>query len=394
VGSARRRKVSDRSWTLIELVDGWFFALATALVLWLAWLLFTRELGLTWRSLLGVVTLWLLLAYVGLPRLQELLARMYVPDYFIGRTLTSTGILGDPVNLALDGTEPQVHAAMVRAGWTRADEVTLRSAWGIIVSAVFRRSYAAAPVSPLFLFGRRQAFAYEQQVGGDAAQRHHVRFWPVPAGWILPGGHRVGWLGAGTYDRAVGLSLFTFQVTHKVDADVDIERDHVVSTVREHNADATVRVIENFSSAFHSRNGGGDVVRTDGNLVVVDLSRLDAPGTPAPTAPSSPRLPPPALTAAGLFSIGKAALALTALGPASLASVGVVALWLLTLARHGWARVVLMAGLTVEAAARLAVVQRSDTTSPWSLLDAGASVLILIAVSSVEARRWTSRAPS
>jgi hypothetical protein len=36
-----------------------------------------------------------------------------------------------------------------------------------------------------------------------------VRFWPVPDGWRLPGGFQVGWLAAATYDRAVGISLFT-----------------------------------------------------------------------------------------------------------------------------------------------------------------------------------------
>ena len=38
----------------------------------------------------------------------------------------------------------------------------------------------------------------------------------------------MGWLAAATYDRAVGISLFTLQVTHRVDADIDIERDYVI----------------------------------------------------------------------------------------------------------------------------------------------------------------------
>ena len=39
-------------------------------------------------------------------------------------------------------------------------------------------------------------------------------------------GFQVQWLAAATYDRAVGISLFTLQVTHRVDADIDIERDY------------------------------------------------------------------------------------------------------------------------------------------------------------------------
>ena len=173
---------------------------------------------------------WVLLAYLVLPRLHRILTTIYVPDYFIGRARTSDGLLGDPVNLAFLGEAEQIHAAMAAAGWTRADPVTLGSSWRIVTSTLTRRSYGEAPVSPLFLFGRQQDFAYQQEVDGNPAQRHHVRFWRCPDGWLLPGGYRVDWLAAGTFDTAVGLSLFTLQVTHRIDADTDIERDHIVAT--------------------------------------------------------------------------------------------------------------------------------------------------------------------
>lgn len=387
------RKVSTRSWSLAEVVDGVFFVVGTVLVLWLGWVLLAREVRLTWTAAAYLVVFWLLVAYVGLPRLQQVLARVYVPDYYIGRTLTGSGILGDPVNLALDGSEAQLHATMRRAGWTRADEVTLRSSWGIVVSAVLRRSYPAAPVSPLLLFGRREAFAYEQEVGGNAAQRHHVRFWPVPQGWVLPGGHRVGWLAAGTFDRAVGLSLFTLQVTHKVDADIDVERDHVVDTVRSGEPTAVVRVLEDYGTAFHARNGGGDVVRTDGDLVVLDLSAVAAPEVAVPAPPAgdlgSHRLPPPALLAAGTLGVVKAVVGAVGLGLLALPSVAVLLLWLLTLARRPWARALLMLVCTADAAGQLSALSAtSGHVALGVLLNAGVSVLILIAVSSDEARRW------
>ena len=226
-----------------------------------------------------LVPFWALVAYLVLPRVHTLLAALYVPPYFIGRSRTSDGLLGDPVNLAVDGTALQVHTAMTRAGWVLADDVTLRSSWAIVVSSVFKRSYPEAPVSPLLLFGRRQCLAYQQEVEGNAAQRHHVRFWRCPDGWLLPGGHRVQWLGGGTYDRSVGLSLFTLQVTHKIDADIDVERDYIVDSLRHYNPETGVRVIEDFSTGYHHRNGGGDLIRTDGDLPVVDLTGVDV-GSP------------------------------------------------------------------------------------------------------------------
>lgn len=256
-------------------VDTAFFIAATGAAAWLAGRLLDDVWHRTWWHLFLLVPFWALVAYLVLPRLQTLLTSVYVPGYFIARTRTSDGLLGDPVNLAVDGTARQIHEAMTACGWVLADDVTLRSSWGIIVSSVLRRSYPAAPVSPLRLFGRMQCLAYQREVAGNAAQRHHVRFWRCPDGWLLPGGHRVQWLGAGTYDRAVGLSVFTLQVTHKIDADIDVERDFIVDSIRYHVTGVAVRVLANFSTGYHSRNGGGDAIRTDGDLPVVDLRPIE-----------------------------------------------------------------------------------------------------------------------
>lgn len=255
-------------------LDGFFFVYAGLAALWLAWMLFTQSFEFGWFGIGFFIVFWLVLAYLVLPRLHRILTTIYVPDYFIGRTRTSDGLLGDPVNLAFDGPEESVHAAMRAAGWTRADDVTLRSGWRIVTSTLSRRSYDEAPVSPLFLFGRQQDFAYQQEVAGNPAKRHHVRFWRTPDGWLLPGGRRVGWLAAGTFDRAVGFSLFTLQVTHKIDADIDVERDHIMQTLVGADPDVRIEVLRDFSTGYHSRNGGGDSVRTDGDLPVVDVSAV------------------------------------------------------------------------------------------------------------------------
>jgi hypothetical protein len=78
-------------------------------------------------------------------------------------------------------------------------------------------------------------------------------------------------MAAGTFDRAVGFSLFTLQVTHKIDANTDIERDHIVSTLQDARVGVSVDVIKDFSSGYHSRNGGGDSIETDGDLPMIDV---------------------------------------------------------------------------------------------------------------------------
>ena len=301
VDAAPRRRFS-----FTALLDGFFFVFAGLAAIWLAYLLFTESFSFGWWGILGFVLFWALLAYLVLPRLHRILTTIYVPDYFIGRARTSDGLLGDPVNLAVLGDEGQLHAAMLAAGWTRADQVTLGSSWRIVTSTVTRRSYDEAPVSPLFLFGRQQDSAYQQEVAGNPAKRHHVRFWRCPDGWLLPGGSRVDWLAAGTFDRAVGFSLFTLQVTHKIDADTDVERDHIVTTMRDAHPAVRVQVLRDFATGYHSRNGGGDSIITDGDLPVIDVRGVTVPDVAAaasadgvaPAASASPVAPvAPSVTA-------------------------------------------------------------------------------------------------
>ncbi|WP_159618531.1 LssY C-terminal domain-containing protein [Ruania rhizosphaerae] len=284
------RTLTERAHAAVEVVqenpirfaDHVFFVLGTVASGWLAFLLIHQLLTAGWRHLWAFVPFWVIVTYLLLPRLHRLLTRVYVPNYFIGRSRTREGLLGDPVNLGFRGTEEQIHTAMLRAGWHRADEINLESSRRMIASTLLRRSYPDAPVSPLFLFGRRQMFTYQQEVEGNPAKRHHVRFWPCPAGWRLPGGKKADWLAAGTYDRSVGLSHFTLQVTHRIDADIDAERDHILDTLTEPgtgNDGIAVKHLLNFSTGYHHRNGGGDAIRTDGDLPIVDLR-----GTAPPSA--------------------------------------------------------------------------------------------------------------
>ncbi len=254
--------------------------LATALLAgWGVYHLVLEDVDDEGRLVWAFVPVWALSAYVLLPFLNRVLTGLYVPHYFIGRARTADGLLGDPVNLAVTGSPERLAAAMRAAGWTPADPLTPATAWHIARAAVLHRSYPAAPVSPLYVFGRRQALAFEREVADSPAQRHHVRFWVCPPGWRLPGGALVDLVGAATFDRRVGLSLFTLQVTHKVAERTDAERDLVVTALR--SAGARVHVLRNFSSGYHARNGGGDAIETDGHLPVLDVRAAPRAAQPA-----------------------------------------------------------------------------------------------------------------
>ncbi len=413
------RRSRERRPSAMDIVDGVLFAFAGLATIWLAYLVFRASIQPGWPMLLLIV-FWVLLTYLLLPRVHRILTRLYVPGYFIGRARTSDGLLGDPVNLTLRGREAQVHAAMTRAGWIRADDLSLTSGRRILTSTLSRRSYAEAPVSPLHLFDRQQDFAYQQEVAGSPSKRHHVRFWRCPEGWMLPGGYAVDWLAAGTYDRSVGLSLFTLQVTHKIEENTDVERDYIVETVSSASPEVEVEVIENFSTGYHSRNGGGDLIITDGNLPIIDVGRIEVPET-AEMEHTDSRDKRPAQIAFGagvafLRGLGFVSIAMLLLllpaqyaqgldieggRPALIVAGSLVALIALVdiglavavFVGRNWARIVLMLSSVVTTI--IAFIGNTDgseaITLATSLPTVGLSIMVLLALSSHRAREYAAR---
>lgn len=221
--------------------------------------------------MVALAVLWVATAYYLLPRVHRFLSKIYVPNYFIGRARTADGLLADPVNMAVRGNKVQLKRAMKAAGWELADPITLKTSWEIVRSTLRKQSYPNAPVGDMFVFGRRQELAYQKEVDGNPAKRHHIRFWRLPKAMYLPGGYKVDWVAAATYDDAVGFSLFTLQVTHSIDGDVDAERDFVVETLKKADMTKKVRRINHFFPKYAHRNGGGHTYFTDGSMVIVDL---------------------------------------------------------------------------------------------------------------------------
>jgi hypothetical protein len=183
-------------------------------------------------------------------------------------TKTGDGIPGDPLNVGLVGAKADVVCAMHAAGWYPADPITLKTSLEIIGSVLLDRPYRDAPVSHLYYDGRRQDLAFEKPIGTSAARRHHVRFWQALADGAEG---RPVWLGAATRDAGVELSRDTGQVTHRIAADIDAERDLLVSGLRDAKVIEATYQVAGIGPTLNGRNGGGDRYFTDGEI---DMARL------------------------------------------------------------------------------------------------------------------------
>ena len=242
---------------------------------------------ITDRRLPTILSLWvayMLAAYLILPRIVrmsvKILQRKKVPSF----TLTGDGLPGDPVNLVLIGKLDKVRAGFIAAGWTEADALNLKSSWRMVVAFVFNRPYPAAPFSTLFLFGRGQDVGFQKAINGSPRKRHHVRFWALsleqgeetlgtPEFWLNIDRPALDapalWVGAATKDTGISLTRFTFQITHRTDADTNAERDFIVGELKEVGAIVSVT---SYAAGQRLRAGRVNRYVTDGELAAASLA--------------------------------------------------------------------------------------------------------------------------
>ena len=259
------------------------FAIGAVSVWLIAFVIFDfADQRLPWVLALGAT--YAVGAYVILPYAVRMglkvLQRRHVPSF----TVTGDGLPGDPVNIALIGTGPELKNAFRAAGWTEADPLTLRSAWRMVRAFVLDESYPAAPFSTLFLFGRGQDVGFQLPIGDSPRKRHHVRFWAQSleaaetgadtAGFWLNtdrpcGEGRVLWVGAGTKDTGFALTELTFQVTHATDSDTNAEREFIIACLERAGA---IGSVERYDMGDRLRTGRVNHYITDGDVAVAELA--------------------------------------------------------------------------------------------------------------------------
>ena len=214
----------------------------------------------------GLLAVYLLMAYVLLPAFWTRYAHRHPTlDDVPGITRTGNDMPGDALNVALIGTEAELKKLMLAAHWHLADPLTLRNDLKIAEASVLKRPYDDAPVSSLYLFGRKEDLAFEQPVGKDPRKRHHVRFWRAPK---EDSDGRPVWVGSAVFDDRVGISRETGQVTHHTAPDIDAERDYLFHDLQATGDLAEVYFIDGFHKVLKGRNGDGDPWYTDGRLEV------------------------------------------------------------------------------------------------------------------------------
>ena len=200
--------------------------------------------------------------------------------------VTPDGFASDPLNVGLIGTRRQLIGAMESIGWHMADPHTppflLRAAYNILLN----RAYPNAPVSSLYLFGRKQDLAFELPLEGGRGNRHHVRFWATTyedtgkltfrrIHWHQRSNHVQGdnllWVGAASRDIGISLVRHNLQFTHMIAPDTDRERQLIIRKLTHAKLLSTLEIVK-LGDAYKLVNRvWRGYLSTDGNMAVGQL---------------------------------------------------------------------------------------------------------------------------
>jgi hypothetical protein len=176
---------------------------------------------------------------------------------------------GDMVNFLILGSEDSVRLAFQSAGWVKVDRSSKDAVLHGLISSISKQSYVEMPMSTLYLFDRPQdyGFAHAEPLS-VVATRHHLRIWKAP---FAVGGQML-WVGAGTHDIGFERDQRNNGITHKIDPEIDGERDFIRDSLGSTGTVVHTGYITPPDPLTEARTATGGSFRSDGRILVLTLA--------------------------------------------------------------------------------------------------------------------------
>jgi hypothetical protein len=199
------------------------------------------------------------------------------------RITDKSGVPGDMVNFLIIGTQSAMEKAFKAAGWVQVDANVTDTVLSGILASISKESYLTMPMSPLYLFGRPQDYGWAHaEPIAVVASRNHLRLWK--AAFTVNG--EIVWVGAATHD--VGFerdqrSKDQTVITHKIDPEIDLERDYVEKTL---SATGLVAEVTHFLPANplqSAKTATGGSFHSNGQILILKLASATDKTASAPS---------------------------------------------------------------------------------------------------------------
>ena len=178
------------------------------------------------------------------------------------------GHTGDMVNFLMLGSEATMQHVFTTAGWVRVDADVKETVLHGLIGSLSKESYLTMPMSQLFLFGRPQDYGWARAEPISVVRsRNHLRIWKAP---FQVNGETL-WIGAATHDIGFERDQRNNGITHKIDPDIDLERDYVEKTL---SSTGLITEISHFlpdNPMKEATTATGGTFHSNGEIVILKL---------------------------------------------------------------------------------------------------------------------------
>jgi len=149
-----------------------------------------------------------------------------------------------------------------QAGWVLSEQFSLSTTLKLAETAVENKPYPRGPITPSLWEYQVQSFSFAKPTSENTIrQRHHCRFWKTN---IRTTEGKTLYVGTATYDSGIKKWL----VTHKVDANIDKEREFLFKDLLKTGEVEKSEKINSVGSV-KGTNFQGDYFYTDGKAYVI-----------------------------------------------------------------------------------------------------------------------------
>jgi hypothetical protein len=203
--------------------------------------------------------------------------------------ITPDGYESDPLNIGIIGSRHQLVEAMEHVGWHVAEPYSLRNATFGLIAIILGKAYHGAPMSALYLFGRKQDIGFEKQlIEHGRGHRHHVRFWAttydatkeMSAKSIHWKDRKVQliaedllWVGAASRDIGITFARQNLQFTHAVAPDTNSERELIANELTSHSLGDQVAIVR-LNKPYQLVNFAWTrKLQSDGKMTIIKLRK-------------------------------------------------------------------------------------------------------------------------
>jgi hypothetical protein len=184
------------------------------------------------------------------------------------RVEDQAGNKGDIVNFIVLGSKERLESAFTEAGWVLVDKTKQAAVVNALFSSLDKKAYVQMPMSELYMFGRTQDYGYAHAEPIQVvASRHHLRIWLSPKTYD----GRPLYVGACTHDIGFEKDQRNNGVTHRIDPNIDLERDFLKESLTATGIVASSAYLEPTDAVKDAHTATGGEIKTDGRVLVFVL---------------------------------------------------------------------------------------------------------------------------